>query len=105
MCWNSVIVRLRMCPGPKRKHDANERLEGHKKALGGGFGVAFQPAILVEGDYKEDGGVLAMQQLLQSGEKFTAVVCANDQMVSGAISVCLEQGIPGTTRFIFCRLR
>ncbi len=78
--------------GPKRKHDANERLEGHKKALTE-FGVAWQPALLVEGDYKEDGGVLAMQQLLRSGEKFTAVVCANDQMVSGAISVCLEQGI------------
>jgi len=78
--------------GPKRKHDANERLEGHKKALAE-FGVVLQPELLVEGDYKEDGGVLAMQQLLQSGEKFTAVVCANDQMVSGAISVCLEQGI------------
>lgn len=78
--------------GPKRKHDANERLEGHKKALAE-FGVVLQPALLVEGDYKEDGGVLAMQQLLRSGEKFTAVVCANDQMVSGAISVCLEQGI------------
>lgn len=78
--------------GPKRKHDANERLEGHKKALAE-FGVAWQPSLLVEGDYKEDGGVLAMQHLLQSGEKFTAVVCANDQMVSGAISVCLEQGI------------
>jgi LacI family transcriptional regulator len=78
--------------GPKRKHDANERLEGHKKALAE-FGLKFEPALCVEGDYKEDGGVLAMQQLLQSGLQFSAVVCANDQMVSGAISVCLEQGI------------
>jgi LacI family transcriptional regulator len=78
--------------GPKRKHDANERLEGHKKALAE-FGLKFEPALCVEGDYKEDGGVLAMQQLLQSGVQFSAVVCANDQMVSGAISVCLEQGI------------
>ena len=87
--------------GPKRKHDANERLEGHKKALAE-FGVAWQPALLVEGDYKEDGGVLAMQQLLRSGEKFTAVVCANDQMVSGAISVCLERGmkIPQDLSFV-----
>ncbi len=78
--------------GPKRKHDANERLEGHKKALAE-FGVKFDPALCVEGDYKEDGGVLAMQQLLQSGVQFSAVVCANDQMVSGAIAVCLEQGL------------
>lgn len=78
--------------GPKRKHDANERLEGHKKALAE-FGIKFEPALCVEGDYKEDGGVLAMQKLLQSGMPFSAVVCANDQMVSGAISVCLERGL------------
>lgn len=87
--------------GPKRKHDANERLEGHKKALAE-FGVEYKASLCVEGDYKEDGGVAAMEQLLDSAQRFTAVVCANDQMVSGAISVCLERGlkVPGDLSFV-----
>lgn len=87
--------------GPKRKHDANERLEGHKKALAE-FGLPWDAGLCVEGDYREDGGMVAMEQLLKSGRHFTAVVCANDQMVSGAISVCQERGIrvPAEVSFV-----
>lgn len=78
--------------GPKNKHDAMERLVGHQRALAEG-GLVFDPALYIEGDYKEEGGEAGMLALLQTGKQFTAVVCANDQMASGAIAVCLQRGL------------
>ncbi|NRQ41740.1 LacI family DNA-binding transcriptional regulator [Rheinheimera sp. YQF-2] len=89
--------------GPAKKHDAIERLVGHKRALSE-VNVDFDPALCFEGDYREEGGVDGMTYLLQQRptKPFTAVVCANDQMVSGAISVCLERGmyIPQDLSFV-----
>lgn len=87
--------------GPRKKHDAIERLEGHKRALAE-VQVAFNSKLCFEGDYKETGGVQGMEYLLSQSVPFTAVVCANDQMVSGAISVCLERGmeIPQQLSFV-----
>ena len=78
--------------GPKNKHDAMERLVGHQRALAEG-GLVFDPALYIEGDYKEEGGEAGMLALLQTCKAFTAVVCANDQMASGAIAVCLQRGL------------
>ncbi len=78
--------------GPKNKHDAMERLVGHQRALAEG-GLVFDPALYIEGDYKEEGGEAGMLALLQTGKTFSAVVCANDQMASGAIAVCLQRGL------------
>jgi len=65
-------------------------------------GVSFDPVLCFEGDYKEDSGVEGMNYLFSQNKTFTAVVCANDQMVSGAISVCLERGmkIPQDLSFV-----
>lgn len=78
--------------GPKNKHDAMERLVGHQRALAEG-GLVYDPALYVEGDYKEEGGEAGMLALLQTGKPFSALVCANDQMASGAIAVCLQRGL------------
>ncbi len=78
--------------GPHNKHDAMERLVGHRRALAESS-LHFDPALCIEGNYKEEGGELGMLALLSGGGKFSAVVCANDQMASGAISVCLERGL------------
>lgn len=89
--------------GPAKKHDAIERLVGHKRALSE-VNIEFDPKLCFEGDYREEGGVDGMAYLLtqRRHKPFTAVVCANDQMVSGAISVCLEQGmhIPRDLSFV-----
>jgi len=87
--------------GPAKKHDARERLVGHQRALAE-FGARFDPKLVFEGDYKEDSGVEGMKKLLFIGAPFTAVVCANDQMASGAISVCQERGmnIPKDLSFV-----
>ncbi len=66
------------------KADARLRLAGHKKALAE-FGVEYNPALFYEGDFQAHSGEAGIHQLLADGAKFTAVVCANDEMASGAI--------------------
>ena len=78
--------------GPMYKRDARDRLQGHQRALSE-HGLMFDPALWFEGNFREFGGSDAMHHLLSLNKKFTAVVCASDQMASGAIAVCLEQGI------------
>lgn len=87
--------------GPKFKLDAQDRLHGHQRALTE-FGVKFDEQLCFEGDFKEHSGCLAMEHLLSVKKTFTAVVCANDQMASGAIAVCLEKGmkIPQELSFV-----
>ncbi|QSX31156.1 LacI family DNA-binding transcriptional regulator [Shewanella cyperi] len=78
--------------GPLFKLDARERLQGHKQALAE-KGIPFDEALFHEGNFIEEGGYEGMAKLLDSGKSFTAVVCANDQMASGAIALCLERGL------------
>ncbi|MGX9463248.1 LacI family DNA-binding transcriptional regulator [Shewanella sp. A14] len=78
--------------GPLFKLDARDRLKGHKRALAE-FNVPFDPELWFEGNFREHGGSDAMEYLLSLNKPITAVVCASDQMASGAISVCLEKGI------------
>ncbi|MGQ4275732.1 LacI family DNA-binding transcriptional regulator [Pseudidiomarina sp. E22-M8] len=71
--------------GPMWKNDAKERYVGHLEALAE-FGVNENKALFVEGDFHETGGVRALQHLLSTGLPFSALVCANDEMASGAIT-------------------
>jgi len=87
--------------GPLWKCDARDRLEGHKQALAEYHQTQLE-TLFYEGDYQEDGGTSAMQHLLQFKESFTAVVCANDEMASGAMTVAREKGlnIPDDLSFV-----
>jgi LacI family transcriptional regulator len=78
--------------GPLFKLDARDRLQGHKGALEE-YNIPFNPELCVEGNFREFGGSDAMAYLLSLNKPITAVICANDQMASGAISVCLERGL------------
>ncbi|QIR14897.1 LacI family DNA-binding transcriptional regulator [Shewanella aestuarii] len=78
--------------GPMSKRDAQDRLLGHKRALAE-YGLAFDDELWYEGNFREFGGNDAMNHLLTLDKKITAVVCASDQMASGVIAVCLENGI------------
>jgi LacI family transcriptional regulator len=78
--------------GPRWKTDSNERLAGHKRALGQ-FGVTFDDKLLFEGDFQEGGGTLGMSHLLETGIPFTAVVCGNDNMAAGAVDVVRASGL------------
>jgi LacI family transcriptional regulator len=78
--------------GPNRKVDAQERLQGHKRALET-YKVNFEPEYVYEGDYMQIGGSAGMTHFLERKLDFTAVVCANDEMATGAISTAREQGL------------
>ncbi|MCL1066425.1 LacI family DNA-binding transcriptional regulator [Shewanella olleyana] len=93
--------QLAYISGPMFKLDSKDRLLGHKRALTE-FNLAFEQELFYEGNYKEQGGSQAMDALLKVNKPFTAVVCANDQMASGAIAVCLEKGmsIPEELSFV-----
>ncbi|MBV7314527.1 LacI family DNA-binding transcriptional regulator [Shewanella sp. NIFS-20-20] len=93
--------QLAFITGPREKLDARDRLMGYKIALAE-FDVHFNEELCQESDYHEEGGYLAMLELLKADKSFTCVVCANDQMASGAIAACLEQGlqVPADISFI-----
>lgn len=77
--------------GPLFKKDASDRLAGHKKALEEA-GLTFDNKSLFEGDFHESSGQEGMQHLLATSPGFTALVCANDEMASGAMTAAREAG-------------
>lgn len=75
--------------GPKCKADANDRFKGHQKALVEA-GLTFDPYSLYAGDYSEAGGSQGLQYFIDKEFDFTAIVCANDEMASGAMKTARE---------------
>ncbi len=81
--------------GPKGRSACN-RYEGFKQALDD-YGMTAQKRLIEEGNYKLSGGKEAMTKLLDRGEKFTAVICANDLTAVGAMEILKQRGcaVPG----------
>ncbi|MCF4008878.1 LacI family DNA-binding transcriptional regulator [Rheinheimera sp. UJ63] len=77
--------------GPMWKTDARERYAGHQRALQE-FHCALNTGLFFEGDFRETGGSEGLQSIIASKQPFTAVVCANDEMASGALTTARELG-------------
>lgn len=73
--------------GPSKARDARLRLTGHRRALAEA-GIPWSEQLYYEGKYEEDDGKQGLQTLLSRNKPFTALVCANDWMASGAMSWC-----------------
>ena len=78
--------------GPLWKSDAQDRLKGHKKALAE-FGIKFNDNLLFEGDFHEESGMNGLQYFLDNKIKITGLVCANDEMASGALGKARDEQI------------
>tara|TARA_B100000700_G_scaffold661_1_gene939 strand:- start:264 stop:1265 length:1002 start_codon:yes stop_codon:yes gene_type:complete len=78
--------------GPTDKCDASLRLEGHKRALSEA-GLPTNPQLIFNGDYSEEDGKIGLLELMARDMPFTALVCANDWMASGAISCARDLGM------------
>ncbi|WP_105188794.1 LacI family DNA-binding transcriptional regulator [Pseudoalteromonas sp. T1lg48] len=78
--------------GPLFKQDAKERLEGHKRALREA-NIAFDSELLIEGGFHEAEGAQGYLQLTAVNKPFTALICANDEMASGAMTAARERGV------------
>ena len=76
--------RIAYITGDTRHPDSKERQRGYRSALETA-GVAFDPALVVPGQYTEDSGRMAVERLLDSRVPFTAIFAANDQMAFGAV--------------------
>ena len=58
-------------------------MRGYRGALEAA-GIVFDPALVVPGEYHEVNGLLAVDRLVESRQRFTAIFAANDQMAFGA---------------------
>ncbi len=75
--------RIAFIAGDSDHPDATERLRGYQAALEQA-GIAYDPNLVVPGEYLEVSGLLAVDRLLGTGQRFTAIFAANDQMAVGA---------------------
>jgi LacI family transcriptional regulator len=69
--------------GAPNHPDACERFRGYRAALESA-GLVFDPELAVAGNFREDSGLEAVNQLIERRQKFTALFAANDQMAFGA---------------------
>jgi len=71
---------------------SQERFRGYQTALRK-HGLCFCPELVVEGDFTERGGYIAMKKLLSVASNLDAVFVANDWMALGALRAIREQGL------------
>jgi LacI family transcriptional regulator len=84
--------RIACIAGDALHPDAVERLSGYREALEH-VGIAYDPSLVAPGQFLEDTGRLAMEQLLHSRQRFTAVFACNDQMAFGAALALYRRGL------------
>ena len=82
--------------GPEWKADAQGRLAGHRRALRE-IGIVPDPEREYFGNYLQTGGCAGMEHFLSKQLAFSAVICANDEMATGAMATAREHDldIPG----------
>ncbi|GGW75787.1 LacI family DNA-binding transcriptional regulator [Alteromonas halophila] len=78
--------------GPMEKRDAAQRLEGHKRALKEA-GLTLNASLIYHGHYEEEDGKAGLLAFLSRNLPFTALVCGNDWMASGAMSCARDLGM------------
>ena len=74
--------------GPVEHQTGRDRLAGYRDVVG-----ADPTALVRHGAYDEHSGVEAMTSMLDDGEKFSAVFCANDEMAYGALQAARIRGV------------
>ncbi|HEH9419719.1 HTH-type transcriptional regulator GalR [Aeromonas sobria] len=72
--------------------DSQDRLQGYLDALQE-HNIPVDECLISRGSPDELGGEAAMTELLSRGQQMTAVVCYNDSMAAGALSVLSDNGI------------
>lgn len=79
-----------------RNERARDRLEGVRAALAS-RGLALAPRRLVEKPYTLSAGRDGLREMLDAGERPTAVICGSDMLAIGALAECHERGlaVPG----------
>lgn len=84
--------RIGLITGPASYSTAQERRAGYEQAITGA-GLAVQPELIYQGDYREAGGCQGMQALLALPEPPQAVFVANNMMTLGALQAIHERNL------------
>ena len=84
--------RIAFIAGDPAHPDAVEREQGYRAALDAA-GIANEAGLVASGQFHEESGRQAMEHLLQSRQRFTAVFAANDQMAFGAALALHQRGL------------
>ena len=89
--------RIAYISGAKGSSDSLTRQAGYRRALEEA-GLPFDPALVVPGTGRSDGGERALPQLLALAEPPTAVFCYNDMTAIGLLHAARRQGlaVPGS---------
>lgn len=74
------------------KADSNDRLFGHKAALEE-KGVPFDEELMYVGNFEHDSGAKGLVELIHKQKAFSVIICANDEMASGAMSMARKLGM------------
>lgn len=78
--------------GPTDHADALARLAGYRDTLAK-HRIKEKPQLVVSGDFQESGGLLAVERLLESGQRFSCIFAANDLTAYGARLALYRRGI------------
>lgn len=84
--------RIACITGPLYKSDARDRLNGYRNALKQAD-ISYDERLVVEGDYLEHGGEVALERLFRRDTHFTGLVTGNDLMAIGAIKALRRNGL------------
>ena len=78
--------------GPARLHSAQSRLSAFSKSLNE-CGITINQEWIVEGDHTLEGGIRAMEKLLETSRLPTAVMCSNDMTAIGVLHKVYRAGL------------
>jgi LacI family transcriptional regulator len=84
--------RIACITGDPAHPDAVERLRGYRAALEDA-GLTYEQGLVAPGQFNEESGRMAMERLLDSRQRFTAVFACNDQMAFGASLALHRRGL------------
>jgi signal transduction histidine kinase/AraC-like DNA-binding protein len=76
---------------PKDMDDSGIRLQAYQSIVQR-YGLDADPQLIAYGRHNRDGGRIAMQQILDGGVTFTAVLASNDDSAIGAMHLLIESG-------------
>lgn len=85
--------RIAFIRGPELHQEAEDRYRAYVNVLAD-YGIPFDPDLVVVGDFRESGGVAAIDVLVdQRKVRFDALVAASDNMAVGAMNMLQARGI------------
>jgi LacI family transcriptional regulator len=84
--------RIAHITGLLNHEDAIERRNGYIAAFEEA-GIELSPELIIEGDFTEPSGMMAVEMLLMRGHIFSAIFAANDQMAFGARLALYRRGL------------